>query len=361
MASRNLERRQVREIHRSQPGAPPGTLSRLHQGETSIQVIAYGEHGFERWENAEIQGLEEKTKDFDVVWVNFVGLADVTRIESLGEKYGINRLTLEDIVNVHHMPKFESFDHYDYFVVRMARFEGEVGCESVVTDQLSIILIDKFVITFQPTQDDCLDPVRQRIKEGTGMIRERTADYLAYALIDSVVDHYFPILDLLADRVAEIDDAMTEGDAPVSMKAIHHLRRQFSNLSRHVRPHREMISRLLREPSRFSESTRLFIGDCFDHVLQLSELIDVNREICNELRSYRLALAGNRANEVMKTLTIVSTIFIPLSFITGLYGMNFINMPELKWKFGYFLSLGLMVGLTVGMLIWFRKKGWFDS
>jgi magnesium transporter len=245
----------------------------------------------------------------------------------------------------------------------MPRFQTQDDSGAIETEQLSIILLDKFVFTFQLVKTDCLDPVRRRIREKSGLIRQRGPDCLVYALIDSVIDHYFPILDRLGDRVADFDDALMNDDDTddISVKQIHQVRRELLNLSRHVRPHREMIGRLLREPSGFSEKTRVFLGDCFDHILQLSESIDINREICSDLRSYHLALVGNRTNDVMKTLTIVSTIFIPLSFIAGLYGMNFDNMPELKWRYGYFAAIGAMIAVAGGLLLWFRKRGWFQS
>ena len=346
--------------HRSRPGAPPGTLVSHYEGDSSIEVIAYGKTNYATANDIEIDDLA-RFEEFDVVWVNVIGLADIQLIRTFGDIFGIHQLTLEDIVNVHQRAKFESFDNYDYIVTRMPRFEDEVESMAVLTEQLSIVVVGRYVFTFQIVQADCLDPVRRRIKDKSGLIRERGPDYLVYALIDSVVDHYFPILDRLSDCVADFDESLLSEDAPISVKEIHQLRRELLNLSRHVRPHREMVARLLRDPSCMTDQTRLFLGDCFDHILQLSESIDLNREVCSDLRSYHLALVGNRTNDVMKTLTIVSTIFIPLSFIAGLYGMNFDNMPELKWKYGYMTAILAMLVVASGLLLWFRTKGWFRN
>lgn len=349
-----------RRKHRSIPGSPPGTLESHHEGETSIQVIAYNPDRIEVLDAPDFGSLRTQSEEFDTVWINMIGLADLSVIKRLGLAFGIHQLTLEDIVNVHQRAKFETFESYEYFVTRMARFTEEGTPNTIQTEQLSIVLTGKFVITFQQVAEDCLDPVRRRLKEMSGLIRERGPDYLVYVLIDTVVDHYFPIVDVLSDLVEDFDDALLAENMNVSAKDIHHVRRQLLNLSRHVRSHREMLGRLLREPTGFTDQTRVFVNDCFDHILQLGETIEINREACSDLRAYHLALTGNRTNEVMKTLTIVSSIFIPLSFIAGLYGMNFENMPELKWSFGYFAALGLMVAVASGLLLWFRKRGWFD-
>ena len=358
------QRRKVTRHHRPQPGAPPGTLVSHHQTATSIRVIGYGKDTYSTFDAPAIEDIKALAADFEVVWVNVVGLADVDSISELGEIFGIHHLTLEDILNIHQRAKFESFESYDFIVTQMASFEDESKSNSVTTSQLCIILQDKFVFTFQDVATDCLGPVRRRIKEKTGLINGHGADYLVYALLDSVIDHYFPVLDRLSDCVADFDDDLINEKTDMSLKEVHALRRELLHLSRKIRPTREMLSRLMHESTRINESTRVFLGDCFDHALQLSESIDLNREICSDLRSYHLALVGQRTNDVMKTLTIVSTIFIPLSFITGLYGMNFVNMPELQWKFGYFgtwprwqpLPLGCCFGFAA--LVGFENRKW---
>ncbi|QEG24658.1 magnesium/cobalt transporter CorA [Mariniblastus fucicola] len=360
MRRKAVTRSRKRAPHRSQPGAPPGTLVSHHEGETSVEVIAYSSSRFEVWEETEIERLVAKCDAFDVVWINVIGLADLDLIRLIGKTFNIHQLTLEDINNIHQRAKYENFEEYDYFITRMARFDADIE-NRIETEQLSIILMDKFVLTFQLIEVDCLDPVRRRLKEKSGLIRERGNDYLVYALIDSVIDHYFPIVDQLGDRVTDFDDALQKDETTVSAIEVHQVRRELLSLARLIRPHREMLSRILREPSRFSAQTRLFLNDCMDHALQLGETIETNREICSDLRSYHLALIGNRTNDVMKTLTIVSTIFIPLSFIAGLYGMNFEYMPELKWKLGYFAALGAMAAVAVSLLAWFRSRGWFGT
>ena len=353
--------RNVISQHRPRPGAPPGTLVSNHTQETSISVIGYSKDKYSALEDVSVNDIKAMENDFEVIWVNLVGLANVNTLTEIGSVFGIHHLTLEDILNTHQRAKFEAFDTYDFMVMKMAGFANESKSNEVMTAQLNIVLKEKFVFTFQIANTGCLQPVRRRIEETSGLIRDHKADYLVYALVDSVIDHYFPVLDRLSDCVADFDDGLIVGDNDMSLKEVHELRRELLHLSRSIRPNREMLSRLMHESSRFSEATRVFLGDCFDHALQLSESIDVNRDICSELRSYHLALVGQRTNDVMKTLTIVSTIFIPLSFIAGLYGMNFDNMPELHWQLGYFGTLFAMVSIAVGLLLWFRKKGWFKK
>ena len=354
--------RHVTSRHRPHPGAPPGTLVSTHKQETAIQAIGYGKDHYSVVESNSVEEIKAMESEFDVIWVNVIGLADIKTLTEIGNVFGIHHLTLEDILNLHQRAKFELFDTYEFVVAKMAGFANQSKSNKVVTAQLNIVLQDKFVLTFQAADTDCLDPVRRRIEEKSGLIRDRGTDYLAYALIDSVIDHYFPVLDRLSDLVADFDDKLIgESNSNLSLKEVHELRRELLHLSRSIRPNREMLSRLMRESSRFTESTQVFLGDCFDHALQLGESIDVNREICSELRSYHLALVGQRTNDVMKTLTIVSTIFIPLSFIAGLYGMNFDTMPELHMKHGYLYVIAVMFTIAIGLLFWFRSKGWFEA
>ena len=354
-----LNRRSLSSQHRPHPGAPPGTLVSNHEQETFVRVIGYSKDRYEAFESILVKDIKAMETDFEVIWVDVVGLADIETLSEIGRVFGIHHLTLEDLLNTHQRSKFEPFDTYDFMVIRMAGLVDESKSNAIMTAQLNIVLQEKFVLTFQVYETHCLGPVRRRIEEMSGLIRERQSDYLVYALIDTVIDHYFPVLDRLSDSVAEFDDGLISEDNDMSLRDIHELRRELQNLSRSIRPNREMLGRLMRESSRFSDSTRMFLGDCFDHALQLSESIDVNREICSELRSYHLALVGQRTNDVMKTLTIVSSIFIPLSFIAGLYGMNFDYIPETKFKYGYFYALAVMGTIAAGSLFWFRRKGWF--
>ena len=354
---KKLRRRIANCQHRPDPGAPPGTLVSSHEQETSVRIIGYSKDRYADSESTSIKDIKSMGEDFEVVWVNVVGLANVDTLAEIGTVFGIHHLTLEDILNTHQRSKFEPFDTYDFMVLKMAGFANESN--AITTAQLNIVLQGNFVLTFQAVKTDYLEPIRRRIEEMSGLIRDQGSDYLVYALIDSAIDHYFPVLDRLSDSVADFDDGLINEDNDMSLRDIHELRRELQHLSRSIRPSREMLGRLMRESTRFNESTRLFLGDCFDHAIQLSESIDVNREICSELRSYHLALVGQRTNDVMKTLTIVSTTFIPLSFIAGVYGMNFDYIPELKFKYGYFFAVALMVLIASGSLLWFRRKGWF--
>lgn len=356
--------RRGKDLHqprRSQPGAPPGTLVSHHQRQTSIEIHGYGKDQFEYFELSSVHELKKKCVEFPVAWINVVGLANLELISEIGHEFGIHKLTLEDILNLHQRPKFESYPAYEYVVCRMARFRNGERNLSIETEQLSIVRVSNCVFTFQEVEADCLDPVRRRIREKSGIIRERRPDYLVYAIIDSVIDHYFPLIDSLSERVAEYDDTLVNQARTVSAREIHGVRRDLLKLGRVARPHREMLAQILRDSDRFAEPTQVFLNDCYDHAIQLSEMIDSNREICSDLRSYHLALMGSRTNDVMKTLTIVSTIFIPLSFIAGIYGMNFDNIPELHWNFGYFAAWLVMLCVAGGLLLWFKWRGWFEA
>jgi magnesium transporter len=223
---------------------------------------------------------------------------------------------------------------------------------------LSIFQTGKFVFTFQEKKGDCLEPLRVRIREGKGVIRSKGKDYLVYALLDTVFDHYFPVVDWFGERLDEQDESLMNGEE-FSLQDIHRIRSRLLDLRRWLRPNRELLNQLIRDESKhISDDTKVFLRDCYDHVIQLQESIESYREVCSDLRDYHLSAVGNRTNEVMKTLTIVSTIFIPLSFLAGLYGMNFETMPELRWKYGYFMLLGLMASIAIGFFVWFRRKGW---
>jgi magnesium transporter len=239
--------------------------------------------------------------------------------------------------------------------------------QQVETEQLSLFLGKNYVLTIQEEPGDCFDPVRQRIRQSSGRVRQVGADYLTYALLDTVIDSYFAIIDLFADRLEALDDEIPLGQGLGVNERIHDVRSDLLLLRRAVRPHRDAVNGLVRdEHPLIRNETRVFLRDCYDHTIQLTETLEVYRESCNALRDYHLSVMSGRMNEVMKVLTIIATIFIPLSFIAGVYGMNFDpdlpgNMPELKWPFGYAFALGLMALAAGGMVLYFRRKGWIGS
>jgi magnesium transporter len=336
------------------PGAAPGTIVVQPGGNYTINVIGYTAEKSKTVPCRTFAEAKSVLKEFEVVWIDVVGPGNAKLLREFGDLFNIHNLTLEDVAHVTQRAKCETFKNYRYVVTRMLSLD-EGGFDS---EQISIFQSGKFVITFQERPGDCLQPLRTRIAEGQGIIRTRKSDYLVYAILDTVFDHYFPVIDWFGDHLDKLDEAIT-GNNAISLQEIHRLRSQLLELRRWLRPNRELLNQLIRdETEHVTDETRVFLRDCYDHIIQLQESIESYRELCSDLRDFHLASVGNRTNEVMKTLTIVSTIFIPLGFIAGLYGMNFDSMPELQWRYGYAAVLALMTGVTVGFLLWFRRKGW---
>ena len=351
------KRKRVELQRRLHPGCPPGTLCKEDGQSSKIRVIAYGQNQVKRLELESLVEARQLANEFDVVWIDVVGVTDIKLLKQFGDQFKIHPLSLEDVVNVNQRAKFDKFEDYTYYVTQMGSDD-----DAIMLEQLSIFHCGKFVISFQEFEGDCLNPLRNRIVEGAGFIRKRQADYLVYAIIDMVLDHYFPIVDAIGERLDELDSHLMESDKRFSASDVHSIRSELLELGRVLRPNREMINQLLRdEASTMSLETQVFMRDCYDHIVRLYETIESYREICSDLRAYHLSVVSNRTNDVMKTLTIISSIFIPLGFIAGLYGMNFTNMPELHWKYGYFFVVALMIAVASGLLFWFRKRGWFDD
>jgi magnesium transporter len=348
-----MSNRKQRFQRKTQPGAPPGTVVSHHPHDTTIHVFGYSATKVKEFEVRSFAEAKKIADQFDVVWIDVVGLGNIGLLQEFAKLFKIHSLTLEDVVNVHQRAKSEVFQHYHYVVTRMVSKPEEFDSE-----QLSIFQSGKFVFTFQEKAGDCLEPLRERIREAKGVIRSKGGDYLVYAILDTVFDHYFPVVDWFGEQLDDQDEALMNGEN-FSLQQIHRLRSHLLELRRWLRPNRELLNQLIRdESSHISADTKVFLRDCYDHVIQLQESIESYREVCSDLRDYHLSAVGNRTNEVMKTLTIVSTIFIPLGFLAGLYGMNFETMPELKWKYGYFALLGVMASIVVGFVYLFRKRGW---
>ncbi len=345
-------------VHRrTRPGASPGTIKVDPQApQPVITLVAYGPDTLEERRLASPAEIRPYLGKFPVVWINVGGLGDAAVIEQIGKLFGLHRLALEDVVNVHQRAKAEEYDEQLFLVTRMVSLP-----EHVTTEQLSIFLGAGYVVTFQENGGDCLDPVRRRIREKIGRIRMLTPDYLAYAMLDAVIDNYYPVLEELGERMDALEDWILAGADPTAIQAVHLAKRDLLLLRRAIWPHREMLAVLTREPHpAFAESTRLFLRDCYDHVVQLVDLTETYREIASDLLDLYLNMVNSRINETMRVLTIIATIFIPLTFIVGVYGMNFEWMPELRWKWGYPAVMAGMGLITIVMLTVFRARGWLS-
>ena len=346
------------------PGAPPGTLSVDPQAlapKLSL-FVAQAAHLDERPELS-IDALRALGRAKGNVWVNVTGLGDAAVLQQLGQMFGLHPLTLEDVVNVRQRPKVEQYETYEFVVLRMFAGPTAPGC----FDQVSLVLGDGFVLTFQETPGDCFDPVRQRLRRGEPRLRQGGADYLAYALIDSVIDSYFPILEDNGERLEALQDQiLTQPDTHL-VAHINQLKADLLQLRRAIWPLRDEMSALQRQSKLFTDETRVYLRDCHDHTLGLIETIEMQRETIAGLMEVYLSSASQRLNEVMKLLAVISTIFIPLTFIAGVYGMNFnpeaspYNMPELNARWGYPGALMTMLVTGLGSTLWMARRGWLRA
>jgi magnesium transporter len=344
---------------RTKPGAAPGTIAVDPTApKPKIRILAYGPDGVQETEvedPAEIRGhLDGKP----VVWVNVDGLGDAEVLKALGEAFGIHKLALEDVVNVHQRDKVEPYEEHLFIVARMANLPED----TLATEQVSLFLGANYVVTFQEREGDCLDPVRDRIRQGKGRIRKAGPDYLAYAILDAIVDHYFPILEAYGERLDHLEDEIMEEPTRATLARVHRTKRELLSLRRAAWPKREALSTLLREPSPLvSPETGVYLRDCYDHAVQILDITETYRELGSGLVDAYLSNVSNRMNEIMQVLTIIATIFIPLTFLAGIYGMNFSYMPETQWRWGYFAAIGVMAAIAVGLVLFFRRRGWLGG
>jgi magnesium transporter len=341
-------------------GLPPGSL--VHIGDkkserTKITIIDYDGETFQEKEAKSIEECCALKETPTVSWINVDGVHDSRLISDLGSRFGVHPLILEDIMTTAQRPKMEDMGDYIYIVVRMLDLVNKKN--EVRSEQISLILGSNFVISFQESEGDVFDAVRDRIRSGKGRIRKQGPDYLAYALIDAIVDNYFLVLEKLGENVEEIEEALVSNPDRETLHQIHAMKREMIYLRKSVWPLREVISGLERTESELiKDSTGIFLRDVYDHTIQVIDTVETYRDMLSGMLDIYLSSLSNRMNEVMKVLTIIATIFIPLTFIAGVYGMNFKFMPELEWRWGYFLVLGVMLALGVLMVILFKRRRW---
>lgn len=355
-----------RFVRRSKPGALPGTIAPATDAHPT--VLFYTSYRSDELVEQELASLDTLQMDADhVQWLDVRGFADTATLQAIAERFRIHPLAMEDVVNVHQRPKMETYDDHLFIITRGVEPNGQTESNSkVAQEQLSIFLGEGFVLTFQERPGDCFEPIRRRIVARRGRIRDRQADYLAYALLDYAIDSYFPAVENIADRIDSLETDINAQRGPDLLREIHAIRNDLLAIRRSLRPQRDACNELTRiKHPLIAEETQVFLRDCQDHAAQLLDFVEVYREMCMGLRDYQMSVVSNRMNEVMKVLTIISKIFIPLSFIFGLYGMNFNtalagNMPELNQPFGYLGVLGAMSVIAMGMLAYFWRKGWIN-
>jgi len=341
-------------------GLPPGTLVHVGERKTErikISVFDYNEAGVEE---REVRTVEECFPFKDkptVTWINVDGIHDTSVIERLGTHFGIHPLILEDILNTNQRPKMEDMGDYIYIVLKT--LEGGPGAGAEAIEQNSFILGSNFVLSFQEREGDAFGPVRDRIRKGGNRIRRLGPDYLVYALIDAVVDSYFSVLERVGERIEVLEEELVADPSPKTLQGIHVLKNEMLYLRKAVWPLREVISSIERtESALVKKETEIFFRDIYDHIIQVIDTVETYRDMLGGMFDTYLSSLSNRMNEVMKVLTIIATIFIPLTFLAGVYGMNFKFMPELGWRWGYPALWTVIIAVAVTMLLFFKKKKW---
>ena len=342
------------------PGTAPGTLVSVGDRKVAKSRITIIDYDSDRYLEKEITSIEEALPLKDqptVTWINIDGLHDIELIEAVGRHFDIHPLTLEDIVNTGHRPKIEEFDDYIFIVFKMLSYDAQ--SRHIESEQVSLVLGHNFLISFQEVPGDILTPVRDRIKNGKGRIRKLGSDYLAYALLDAVIDHYFIILESFSEKIETLEQDLLSDSTPAGLQQLYAMKRDIIYLRKQVWPIREMLNRLIKEePSLIGDAVYIFFNDVYDHTIHVIDTIESFRDVLSGLLDIYLSTTSNKMNEVMKVLTIMATIFIPLTFIAGIYGMNFEYMPELNWRYAYPVLWLLLILIFIGMVAWFKRKKW---
>ncbi|MDP3353040.1 MAG: magnesium/cobalt transporter CorA [Flavobacteriaceae bacterium] len=342
-------------------GLPPGTL--IHIGkkranQVQMSVIDYTESSYNESECKKIDDCFSYRDTTTTSWINIDGIHNTEIIEALGNHYGHHPLLMEDILNTLSRPKLEEYDDYLFLNLKMLGISKDQ--KSIISEQVSLILGKNYVISFQEQPGDVFDSIRIRIRESKGNIRKRKADYLFYRIIDTVVDNYFFIVEHLSERIENLEDLVLKSQTTDLLHQIQDLKTQLIQIRKAISPLREAVSLLQKDEVKFiHKNTNQYFRDVYQNLIQVSESIDIYREMTKNLMDLYQSGINNRMNQVMQVLTVIATIFIPLTFIVGIYGMNFDNIPELHWKYGYFFTWGIMISVVLFMLKYFKRKKWF--
>lgn len=356
------------DYFREQPGSIPGTL-RINPDALPPKIVLI-DYNAANATRVDIEKPEDCVPYLDtesVSWVDIQGLGGEEIWQRLGKVFNLHPLVLEDIINVPQRPKVEEYEDQLVIIARMVTLV-ERG-NGFLSEQISLILGKHYLLSVQEEPVyDCLSPVRDRIRTGKGNVRKLGSDYLAYTLLDAIIDGFFPVLEVYGELIEDLEAEVVENPTHQTLEKIHQVKRELLNLRRAIWPQREVLNSLIRDGSDLiSDEVRPYLRDCYDHSIQILDMLETYRELASSLMDVYLSSVGNRMNEIMKTLTVISSIFIPLTFIAGIYGMNFNtdkspwNMPELNWYWGYPTTLAFMLGVAVGMVFFFWRKGWFSS
>tara|TARA_R110002012_G_scaffold242788_1_gene417232 strand:- start:58090 stop:59157 length:1068 start_codon:yes stop_codon:yes gene_type:complete len=341
-------------------GKSPGALVYTGEKNTQKLFIESFDYNTEFINELELQDINEvfnfKSTD-SITWININGLNHIDEIEKIGAHYNLHPLVLEDIVNTSQRPKIDEYEDYIFVSLKMLYYDVD---ENITIEQVSFVLGENYVLTFQESEGDVFDTVRERLRSGKGRIRTLGSDYLLYALVDAVVDHYYIVSETMGNKVEDLEDLLFSGNLKEDLsQQVLSLKKELLKVRRAIFPLREIISRIQKSDSELILKKNLqFYNDVYDHIIQLSDSIDIFREMIWSLMDMYMTTISNKMNEVMKVLTIIATIFIPLTFIAGIYGMNFDHIPELHYKYSYHILWGIMILIFIGMLYYFKRKKW---
>jgi magnesium transporter len=342
-------------------GLAPGAMVPIgveDRGKITINFFNYNEEQFQEKKVEKVEECFSLIKDNAVNWINIDGLHDTETIKKIGKEFAIHPLVLEDIVNTAQRPKCEVFDDYIFVVLKMLLYDEDN--RAIKIDQVSLICGSNYVISFQEMVGDVFNPIRERIRNGKGRLRKMGSDYLAYVLLDVIIDNYFLILEKLAERIEELEDELVTNPSPETLHAIHHLKTDMIFFRKSIWPLREVVNGLQRDESPLiHEKTEAYLRDLYDHTIEVIDTLELFRDMVSGMLDIYLSSISNKMNQVMKVLTMIATIFIPLTFIAGIYGMNFKYMPELEWRMGYAVVLSVMAVSGLVMLFFFKRKKWF--
>jgi len=360
MRKKRTAKKKRTEDYKKHVGQVPGTL--VYTGKKSdknfhVECFDYTKQSIEESILLNIEEAINYKETDSVTWINVDGLKYTDKIENIGKQYGLHPLVLEDIVNTTQRPKIDEYDDYLFVVLKMLYYDKD---ENIIIEQVSFVMGENYVITFQESEGDVFDSIRERLRLANGRIRGLKSDYLMYALIDAVVDNYFSIIETLGNKIEDLETDLFAGNAKENINIdVQQLKREILKVRRAIFPLREIINRIEKgEHKLIHKRTITYYRDIYDHLIQVSENIDIYREMIWSLMDMYMTTISNKMNEVMKVLTIMSSIFIPLTFLAGIYGMNFEYIPELKFRYGYFVLLGVMILLFIALLFYFKRKKW---
>jgi magnesium transporter len=344
------------------PGSEPGTL-RVDPDATPSQIVLINYDQNHATRKAQISPEEclASVEPDSITWIDVLGLGSIDVLRKLGGHFKLHLLLLEDVVNVPQRPKVEDYDEQLLMITQMVMPKPDG--EGFYSEQVGFVLGKNYLLTFQEKPEhDCFTPVRDRVRTNRGRIRKSGSDYLAYALIDAVIDGFFPVLEDYGERIEDLEEEVVLNPTRQTLEKIYQVRRELLALRRAIWPQRAMINTLIRSSQdHISEDVQVYFRDCYDHVIQVLDIVETYRELASGLMDVYMSSVSNKMNEVMKVLTVISTIFIPLTFIVGVYGMNFRYMPELEWRWGYFGCWGVMIAISIALCVFFWKRGWFKN